>query len=194
VRRDREIVRSVGGITVTKRRARDTAVGGPATKVGGSAEGMPTSPKSETDSGEVAGASGRPGASQSHRAGRASPPSLRSGFGVSSRGSSGSLGASQQQPAVAAARFAAQQGRLQQGFGAGVDESESVTGDSCGAVGVRADGVQTQARAGTAAPIAVETASSRQRSSRTLRAMNMVKSYTRGNAPVNGDYHRDGSL
>lgn len=73
----------------------------------------------------------------------------------------------------------------QHAFTAGM---EDVTRSLAGVVGVREGVVQPQARAGTAAPIMVETASKRQTSGRTFRALDMVESYTRRSMPVNPDY------
>ena len=86
------------------------------------------------------GGGGRPGPSQSHRAGCASAPLPRSGFGASGC-------ASQQQPVVAAARFAAQQARSQHGFGVEAGETEAWVGDVGNPAGVRVDGVRSAARA-----------------------------------------------
>ena len=182
------MVRSVGGVIGHDRAARSTAVGGPATKAGGTTEAGPASLRSGPAGDGVAGGGGRPGASQSHRAGRASGLSPWSG-----RGSSACAGISQQQPGVAAVRFTAQQGRSQHGCGFGADEVKGCVGDSGGA-GFRAAGVQPQARVGTVAPIAVETASNRHTNGRTRHRIGMKASYTRSIIAVNSIYRSTGKV
>jgi hypothetical protein len=86
---------------------------------------------------------------------------------------------------VAAARLTAQQGRSQHGFDVGAGATEGCVGDSGGPAGVRAEGVQPQARAGVTPPITVETASSRHTNDRTRHRVGMKASYTRSVIAVN---------
>ena len=130
------------------------------------------SPRSVVESAGAGGAVGACGGSQSHRAHVQPGCSV----GVSVRGCSAQHGE------VAAPR---QQDRFEP-----AGQHDFATGRACGAgfcsVEVaRAGMVQAHARTGTTAPIAVETATSRQTRDRAPRAKDMLKSYTRPSPWVN---------
>ncbi len=168
------MTRSVGGVDRLERAECDTAVGGPVTGTDGTGEAAACSSASGTVGIGLAGASGRPGASQPHR----------------THGQPADTGtaSSPQQDTCAAAQV--EVGEQQERFppGGQHDFAVGVKGAARswdGTAGVRADVAQLQARAGAAVPIAVETASSTQTNGRTRLKIGMRASYTRSFARVN---------
>ncbi len=178
------MTRSVGGVDRLERAGCDTAVGGPVTGTDGTGEATTCSSASGTVGTGAAGASGTPGASQPHRTHGQPAGSVADAGGPDRAGAA----SSPQQDTGAAAQV--EVGEQQERFPAGGqhDFAVGVKGAARswdGTAGVRADVAQLQARAGTAVPIAVETASSTQTNGRTRLKIGMKASYTRPFARVN---------
>lgn len=186
------MTRSVGGRGGVGRSACDAAAGGPGIRTGGIAEAAGVWSASGAE-GTGAGAGGTPGVLQSQRT---HGQSARSPAGGGGSGDSARTVPPQHAAFPAPGVEVGSQHRFraedwQHAFGAGAAAAARSPFPS-GVAGPWA-AAHPQARAGTAAPAAVDTASKRQRAVRALRRVSMWESYTLMIARVNPDHrHANG--
>jgi hypothetical protein len=188
----------MGGLAGGEWPTRAVTVAGAATKMDGPAKGAAWSVTSAVEGAGAAGAGGTAGVSQSHFA-HWQPGESLGGADWSDR-VTGAF--SPQQDIFAAPQCELEAAEQQDRFLATGDGEQhdftavmvSATRSLTGVAGVRTTVEHAQARTGATAPIAVETASSRQMSGRTFRTLDMRASYTWPTAAVNPIHYLIGKL